>query len=162
MPVNDSSADVSRVGTVRTALGSGSLRQLAARVLARRAGTTDSAESLEAAASAAYADLVRVSAPVIGQAGVDALIDRAFHLVQREFPGLVRPAARDRRGGFFAHAMAGIPKHDVAVATEAVVAVFAAFVGLLVTFIGESLTAGLLRKAWPDAFSNPNSRSDEV
>ena len=31
------------------------------------------------------------------------------------------------------------------------------FTGLLVTFIGEPLTAGLLRKAWPDAFSDAST-----
>jgi hypothetical protein len=41
-----------------------------------------------------------------------------------------------------------------AVAVEAAGAVFATFAGLLITFIGEHLTASLLRKAWPGAFSD--------
>jgi hypothetical protein len=35
--------------------------------------------------------------------------------------------------------------------------VFATLTGLLVTFIGEPLTARLLRKAWPDAFADANT-----
>ena len=45
----------------------------------------------------------------------------------------------------------------VAVATEGAAAVFAIFAGLLVTFIGEPLTTGLLQKAWPNAFSDTHA-----
>jgi len=162
MGVNDSSAGARSLGATSVAPGSVALRQLARRVLARRAGGANGAngvESLVAAANGAYDDLVLASAPVIGQTGVDALTGRAVHLVQREFRWLATAATRDRPGGSFADVLASLQKQDLAVATDATAAVFATFAGLLVTFIGESLTARLLDKAWPDASPDRTQRS---
>jgi hypothetical protein len=151
-----------------TALGNAALRQLALRVLAQRTGPAAGAAALAAAAHRAYKDLARVSAPLIGQVGVEALTGRALHLAQREYPWLVpprdsAPAYTERTPGTtppeqaeepFAQVIVCLERQDPAVATEAAGTVFATFTGLLVTFIGEPLTAGLLRKAWPDAFSD--------
>ena len=82
-----------------TALGNAALRQLALKVLAQHAGSAAGAEALAAAAHRAYDDLARVSAPLIGQVGVDALTGRALHLAQREYPWLVHtrePEQADR------------------------------------------------------------------
>jgi hypothetical protein len=46
-----------------------------------------------------------------------------------------------------------LERQDPAVSMAAGGAVFATFTGLLVALIGEPLTARLLRKAWPAAFS---------
>ena len=81
-----------------TALGNAALRQLALKVLAQHAGSAAGAEALAAAARRAYDDLARVSAPLIGQVGVDALTGRALHLAQREYPWLV-PHARAGASG---------------------------------------------------------------
>ena len=136
MAVNDSSTDARGLGATSTALGSAKLRQLAGRVLAQRGGTANGVESLAATANGAYDDLVRTSAPVIGQTGVDALTGRAVHLVQREFPWLVTSPTPQRLGGSFADVIASLQKQDLAVATDATAAVFATFAGLLATFIG--------------------------
>lgn len=164
MGVNDPSAGARSLGATSAAPGSVALRQLARRVLARRAGgaKANGVESLVAAANGVYDDLVLASAPVIGQTGVDALTGRAVHLAQREFPWLPTAATRDRVGGSFADVLASLQKQDLAVATDATAAVFATFAGLLVTFIGESLTAHLLDKAWPDAFPDRTQRSREA
>jgi len=119
-------------------------------------------ESLVAAAHGAYDDLVLASAPVIGQTGVDALIGRAVHLSRREFPWLATTAKRNRPGGSFADVLASLQKQDLVVATDATAAVFATFAGLLIIFIGESLTAHLLDKAWPDAARDRTQRSHEA
>jgi hypothetical protein len=140
-----------------TTLGHAALRQLALTVLAQHAGPAAGAEALAAAAHRAYDDLARVSAPLIGQGGVDALTGRALHLVQREYPWLVHTREPGHADGPFAQVIVCLQRQDPAVATEAAGAVFATFTGLLVTFIGESLTASLLRKAWPDAFSDANA-----
>jgi hypothetical protein len=166
MGVNDSSAGARNLGATSAAPGSVALRQLARRVLARRAGgangtNANGVESLVAAANRAYDDLVLASAPVIGQTGVDALIGRAVHLAQREFPWLPTAATRDRLGGSFADVLASLQKQDLAVATDATAAVFATFAGLLIIFIGESLTAHLLDRAWPDAARDRTQRSRE-
>ena len=140
-----------------TALGNAALQQLALKVLAQHAGSAASAEALAAAASRAYDDLARVSAPLIGHVGVDALTGRALHLAQREYPWLVHEREPKQAEGPFAQVFLCLEGQDPAVATAAAGAVFATFTGLLVTFIGEPLTASLLRKAWPDAFSDAST-----
>ena len=137
-----------------TALGHAELRQLALKVLTQHAGAAADAKGLAAAALRAYDDLDRVSAPLIGQLGVDALTGRAFHLVQRQYPSLVRTRESQPGERPFAHVIFSLERQDPAVAIDAAGAVFATFAGLLITFIGEPLTAGLLRKAWPGAFSD--------
>jgi hypothetical protein len=137
-----------------TALGNAALRQLALKVLAQQAGPAADAEALAAAAHRAYDDLARVSVPLIGQIGVDALTGRALHLAQRKYPWLAQARDPEQAEGPFAQVVFCLERQDPIVATEAAGAVFATFTGLLVTFIGEPLTAHLLRKAWPDAFSD--------
>lgn len=136
-----------------TALENAALRQLALKVLAQHAGSAADSEALAAAARRAYDDLARVSVPLIGLVGVDALTGRALHLVQREYPWLVDTREPEQTEESFTQVVLCLEQQDPAVATEAAGAVFASFTGLLVTFIGEPLTAGLLRKAWPTAFS---------
>ena len=133
------------------------LQQLALKVLVQHAGPAADAEALAAAARRAYDDLVRVSAPLIGQVGVEALTGRAVHLAQREYPWLVDARAPGQAEGPFAPIVVCLTQQDPAVAAEAAGAVFATFTGLLVTFIGEPLTTGLLRKAWPDAFADAST-----
>jgi len=137
-----------------TALGNAELRQLALKVLAQHAGSAAGAEALAAAARRAYDDLARVSAPLIGHVGVDALTGRAVNLAQREYPWLVDTREPDQAEEPFAQVIVCLERQDPAVAAEAAGAMFAIFTGLLVTFIGEPLTVVLLRKAWPAAFSD--------
>jgi hypothetical protein len=143
-----------------TALGDRALRELARKVLAQHAGPAPGAEALAAAARRAYDDLARVSAPLIGEAGVDALTGRALHLAQGEYSWLVETRDPQPADGPFAQVVFSLERQEPAVAAEAAGAVFATFAGLLVTFIGEPLTANLLRKAWPDAFAD--SRTQET
>ena len=136
-----------------TAPGNAALRRLALKVLALRAGPGAGAEALAAAARRAYDELAQVAAPLIGQAGVDALTGRALHLTQRQYPFLLPPGDPQQSEGLFARVIFRLERQHPAVATEAAGVLFATFTGLLVTFIGEPITARLLRKAWPDAFS---------
>ena len=129
------------------------LRRMALRVLTHHAGPDAGAEALASAAQRAYDNLARASAQLIGQAGVDALTGRALHLAQREYPWLVHRREPEQEEGPFAQIIVCLKRQDPAVASEAAGAVFATLAGLLITFIGESLTSQLLRKAWPDAFS---------
>jgi len=137
-----------------TALETPALRQLALKALTERAGSAAGAGALAAAAQRAYDDLARVSAPLIGQVGVDSLTGRALHLAQREYPWLVHTREPEQAEEPFAQIVFCLERQDPAVATEAAGAVLTILTGLLVTFIGEPLTARLLRKAWPDAFSD--------
>ena len=140
-----------------TALGNNELRQLALKVLVQHAGSAAGTDALTAAARRAYDDLARVSAPLIGQAGVEALTDRALRLAQQEYPWLARTREPEHAERPFAAVIVSLERQDPAVATEAAATVFAAFTGLLVTFIGEPLAARLLRQAWPDAWADPTA-----
>lgn len=141
-----------------TILGTAELQRLTLRVLLPTEGDAPGAEALAAAAHRAYDDLARVTAPLIGHIGVAAITDRASHLAQREYPWLARTQVPAHGDGPFDHIVAGLKRQDPVVATAAAAAVFATFIGMLVTFIGEPLTTGLLRQAWPDAFSDANTR----
>ncbi len=129
-------------------------RQLALKVLAYHAGANADAEAVAAAAVRAYDHLARVSAELIGHAGVDALTGRALHLAKQEYTCLActREAAQPEKAAFSQIADC-LKRQDAVVASEAAAAVFGTMAGLLVTFIGEHLTMQLLRKAWPEAFS---------
>jgi hypothetical protein len=140
-----------------TALATPALRQLALNALTRRAGSAAGAGALAAAAHRAYDDLAQVSAPLIGQVGVDALTGRTLYLAQRKYPWLIHAREPDEWKGPFAQIVFCLERQDPAVATEAAGAVLATLAGLLVTFIGEPLTTRLLRKAWPDAFINASN-----
>ncbi|MBA3297729.1 MAG: hypothetical protein H0U19_12420 [Acidobacteria bacterium] len=130
------------------------MRQLALKVLRQHAGPAAGGEAIAAAAQRAFDDLARVSVPLIGQVGVEALAGRAVHLAQREHQWLVCTRAPEQPEELFAQVASCIERQDPAVATEGAGAVFAALTRLLVTFIGEPLTARLLRQAWPYAFSD--------
>jgi hypothetical protein len=133
------------------------LRRLALKVLRHHAGSDTGAEAFAVAAHRTYDDLARVSAQLIGQAGVDALTSRALHLAQQEYPWLVHRREPEQPDGPFAQVIVCLTRQDPAIASEAAGAVFAALAGLLVTFLGEPLTMQLLRKAWPDAFSDAST-----
>ena len=139
------------------ALGHAAQRALALRVVAQYAGPAVGAEAIAAAARRAHDDLARVSAPLIGQGGFEALTGRALHLARREYPWLVHPREPEHAGGSFSQVVVCLERQDPAVATEAAGAVLATLTGLLVTFIGEPLTTRLLRKAWPDALSGAST-----
>jgi hypothetical protein len=79
------------------------------------------------------------------------------HLAQREYAWLVDPREPEHTNEPFAQVIVSLERQHPAVATEGAAAVFATFAGLLVTFIGEPLTTGLLRKAWPKAFSDTHT-----
>ena len=136
-----------------TPLGHAELRQLALKVLAE----PESAEARAAAARRAYDRLVLVSSPLIGQVGVDALTARALHVAQVEYPWLVDAPESEQKNEPFAQVIVGLERQNPAIATEGAAAMLAILAGLLVTFIGKSLTTGLLRRAWPNAFAEAHT-----
>jgi hypothetical protein len=138
-----------------TTLEIAALRKQAMRLLIRRAGPDADAAALAAAAGRAADELARTFAPLIGRLGVDALVERAVHLVQREYPWLPEMRTPEQHAeGLFSHVSFSLEQQDAAVAAEAAAAVLATFTHLLVRLIGEPLTARLIRQAWPDGFSD--------
>jgi hypothetical protein len=145
-----------------SALEIAALRPLAVRVLQHQAGLNADAADLAAAARRTYAELSGVLAPLIGQVGIDALAARAVHLAQREYPCFAKTREPEHAEGPFAPVSVSLEHEDPAIATEAAAAVLASFTGLLVTLIGESLTARLIRQAWPDGFSDAGTEETRV
>jgi hypothetical protein len=135
---------------------------LAQQVVAKRAGPSADAAALAAAALRTYEEFARVAAPLIGQAGVEALMSRAVHLARRQYPwlGSDRPDSPEHEGDTFAQVARCLEQAEAAIAGNAAGAIFGLSAGLLATLIGDGLTASLLYKAWPDAFPMPAKRSD--
>ncbi len=128
------------------------------RMLAREAGTGADAPAMAAATRRACDRLAQQLTPLIGDAGVDAILARSLHLAQRDIPGLAPVRAFDQRDGLCALLQRSLEQHEPAVATEAAVAMLATIGELLASFIGESLTTRLLCEAWPDDFAGDTPR----
>jgi len=116
------------------------------------------AHAIAAAALRAYERLARELAPLIGEAGLNAVCARSVHLNQREFSWLAPAASAGPRDAPFAHVRMSLEGQDPAVATDAAIAVLATVGELLASFIGDSLTTRLLREAWPDGFSDDTAQ----
>ncbi len=130
------------------------MRRLALQALAKRAGADADIRAVIDAAEHAYADLARVSMPLIGKVAVDALTGRALYLAQQTYPWLAAPREGREWSGPFAQVVFCLEPQTPAVATEAAGAILATLTELLVTFIGQPLTAQLLQQAWPEAFTD--------
>lgn len=131
------------------------MRPFALKALATRTppGAGAGAAAVAGAAQRAYDDLARVTAPLIGQIGVDSLTGRALYLAQRQYRWLDQTPEPDQWRGPFARIVFCLKQQDPVVAHEAAGVVLAILTGLLATLIGSPLTTRMLQEAWPDAFS---------
>ena len=123
------------------------------RMLAREAGTGASAPAIAAAARRLCERFAEHMSPLIGDAGVAAICARSLHLTERYVPGLTSVRASAQGEAPFARLQLSLEQQEPAAATEAAVAVLATASDLLASFIGEGLTTGLLREAWPEDFA---------
>lgn len=129
-------------------------------MLTRRAGSDADANGVAIAVRVVYDELAAALAPLISQAGVDALVARAFHLAQRDYP--LAQAGEEQAAEPFAQVIRWVERQrDRTVATEAAAAMLATFAGLLAAMIGEPLTTRYLRKAWPDHSSGASPRGKQ-
>lgn len=118
------------------------MQALARRLIALEAGREPSAAPIVAAARAC--DRLRATlARLVGMAGFCSLMSRALAMTKREFPLL--DAARVLPDGSL-DGLDGIGQD-----ADAGLIVVSQLLGLLLTFIGEPLTLGLVNDAWPDA-----------
>jgi hypothetical protein len=114
--------------------------------LTRRAGSVADATGVARAVRSVYGDLAAALVPLISQAGVDALVARALHLAQREYP--LEQAGDEQADEPFAQVIRWVERQrDPTLATDAAAAMLATFAALLATLIGEPLTTRYLRKA---------------
>ena len=84
-------------------------------------------------------------APLVGVTGVQSLFVRSAKLAQGEFTALAGVSIFEGSTKLRQRLQA----QDSAVTTESAATLFATFFALLTTFIGERLTAQVLRNAWP-------------
>jgi hypothetical protein len=124
-----------------------SIRDLARRLLAVEAGDPSAANS-RVHESVRVCEKLRVCLiRLAGPDGFTALMRRALALARAEIPSLhgITVKSDGSLEGFEALA-ADAPDAGI----ETAVAITAHLLGLMVTFIGEALTARLVREAWPD------------
>ncbi len=109
----------------------------------RAAGTADARATT--AAGRVYDKLHAQLAPLVGDAGVQLLFMRSAKLAQGEFAWLAEVSILEDSTKL----RECLQAQDPAVETEAATALFGTFFALITTFIGERLTAEVLRRAWP-------------
>lgn len=107
-------------------------------------GAADSAEDWATAAARVHDKLHVHLDPLLGVAGVQALLVRSARLAQGEFARLDVAALVDST-----KLRECLQAHDVADASGSAVALFGNFFALITGFIGERLTSQVLRSAWP-------------
>jgi hypothetical protein len=134
------------------------MRSLALQVLAHRAGAGADTRVVVDMTQQAYDDLIRVATPMVGRIAVDALTGRALYLTQQQYPWLSGACGVREWSGPFAQVVFCLEQQTPAVATEAAGAVLATLAELLVTFIGQALTARVLEEAWPEGFTDAEPR----
>ena len=115
-----------------------------ARRLLAHEGAAGDVDEAATAAGRVYDKLDAHLAPLLGAAGVQALLARSAKLTQGEFSFLTVAGPDGSK-----KLRECLRAQDPAVATESAAALFGAFFTLLTTFIGERLTVQALRRAWP-------------
>ena len=102
-------------------------------------------QSAATAAGLVYDKLCVHLSPLVGEAGVELLFVRSAKLARGDFAWLAEVSILDGATKLrdFLHAQ------DPVLATESAAALFGTFFSLITTFIGERLTAQVLRAAWP-------------
>jgi hypothetical protein len=114
-----------------------------ARRLLAHEGAADSADECATAAGRVYDKLHAHLDPLVGVAGVHALLARSAKLLHGEFSFLEAAILESRT------LRECLRAQDPAIATESAAALFGTFFTLITTFIGERLTTQVLRRAWP-------------
>jgi hypothetical protein len=136
------------------------LEDFARRLFVHEAGerqrTSDFVDAMERVCQALHTRL----APLVSVAGFNALFGRAVTLAAREFPflaGIAITAPNCSLDGL-RQALEGREPAEMA---DALVAILAHFLWLLVIFIGENLGMRKVHEAWPDVPSTPPGFSSE-
>lgn len=132
-------------------------------MLTHRAGSGADATGVATAVRSAYADLAAALVPLISEVGVDALVARAYHLAQREYPLDQDPAGEERAVEPLEQVLRWVEGQDPStLAADAAATMLATFAGLLAALIGEPLTTRYLRKAWADGFSAASAEGKQA
>jgi hypothetical protein len=132
--------------------------RVAAALTLRVAADAD-AERIAEAIVAAWHQIDRDLAPIIGSRGVAALYKRSLHLTANAHAWLARPQAGSHEGVPVAMDLdalkARLAQQDAARAAAGGEAFLRTFYDLLTTLIGPSLTGRLLHSVWTTFLSGP-------
>ena len=123
-------------------------RDFASRLLtAERPG--ESAEERAAAAGRVYEKIFLCLTPLVGATGVRALFVRSLVLTIPEFPFLGGVLVEQPEAGVKT-LRASLQGQKPDAVLHGAAALFGAFLALLATYVGQRLTAQILRTAWPE------------
>ncbi len=132
-------------------------RRLAKWLLAQEMGGEEQGAAVAEAAGRAWERLSRRLANMFTSTGSQSLGKRAVYLARDEFPFL-----SDVRGAITLDALpSALDGEDREQAAAAAEAVYANLIGLLVTFIGESLALRALHDVWPGASLHDSDAADQ-
>jgi hypothetical protein len=127
-------------------------RQLLASTASMGAFGDDPADSA-AAAGRVYEALWRALAPVVGDAGVRALLARSLRASASDFPCLtdvrLGMPSSEKGASIAAHIEARLREQDASIAADAAVRLYATFLTLLARLVGRAVTLQILRMAHP-------------
>jgi hypothetical protein len=138
-----------------------SFADYAQRLLAHEAGGRQSTEDIMDALDRICQSLNTRLTPLLSDAGVNALFARALSLAGREYSFLM--AAGTIKDCSLDGLRQTVHGRNPAEASDAVVAILANFLWLLVTFIGQDLGLRKVHEGWPDLpFTAPGSPSEKA
>src|ERR1039457_1539968 len=143
------------------------MRDLARRLLEYEAMAAKSSESMESATLRVYEKLRQSLSAFAGVAAFESLAFRALTQAKSEAPDLwaVEIAADGSLQGLgeFAHQLGAFelqPGSGKDQASEGGIVLIARLLGLLLIFLGQTLTLSLLRNAWPGAALDDHNSGD--
>jgi hypothetical protein len=124
-------------------------QELARLLLLHEAGGQSEPLALAEALERACGRLQPRMAGLIGRAGFVALFTRALRLAREAYPDLVAVAFDEQAEAGLHGAREYAAAREPAEVGDALGAILAQFIGLLITFIGEELSMRLIREIWP-------------
>lgn len=137
-------------------------RDLARRVLDHERGGRDTLVELVPAMEGAFRRLHEHMHNLLGQAGFQALLARAAHLTRTEAPWIESITIHVVPVFTLTGLAERVNREGAAEVIEGLELLLANLIGLLCTFIGDSLTLLLIRRIWPEvALETPDSGSKE-
>ena len=116
------------------------------RLLTYEGGLGGSADECAVAAQRVYDKLRAQFVALVGPAGFQVLFARSASLTRSQYPAFGDNAAVESSAKLRERLRAQEPGAVAAMAAN----LFAAFLSLITTFIGEQLTTEMLRRAWPE------------
>lgn len=125
------------------------LQKLALRLLEHEAATSgnphEPVKAIELCCQRLHDRLDRL----IGAGGFRALLNRALHLAKKKYAWLEGVGIEDYPGCEFKDLREAVKGKKPATVNEACTLILANVIWLLVIFIGEDITIGLIQEAWP-------------